>query len=160
MSISLWLRKSQFFSPDIKSEWILCFIFIVTFLVLLFFLFILHFYWQKVPKHVVVHARGIFTDSIFFGCLLDSLKYTSALSVGLAIVFVVITAGVAILKLMNGSIGMPRLLPQLDDQASFWKLFTTVPILVTAYICHHNSKFETQTPAFFGFVNHTPHCWA
>lgn len=68
----------------------------------------------------------------------DSLKYTSALSVGLAVVFVVITAGVAILKLMNGSIGMPRLLPQLDDQASFWKLFTTVPILVTAYICHHN----------------------
>uniref|UniRef100_A0A7N0UKM5 Amino acid transporter transmembrane domain-containing protein n=1 Tax=Kalanchoe fedtschenkoi TaxID=63787 RepID=A0A7N0UKM5_KALFE len=40
----------------------------------------------------------------------DSLKYTSALSVGLALVFV----------------------------ASFWKLFTTVPVLVTAYICHHN----------------------
>ncbi|KAK1405624.1 Amino acid transporter [Heracleum sosnowskyi] len=85
----------------------------------------------------------IFTTVFVFAPLIsfkrvDSLKYTSALSVGLAIVFVVITAGVAILKLMNGSIGMPRLLPQLDDQASFWKLFTTVPILVTAYICHHN----------------------
>ncbi|KAL5558713.1 hypothetical protein UlMin_034924 [Ulmus minor] len=68
----------------------------------------------------------------------DSLRYTSALSVGLAIVFVVITAGVAIIKLMNGSIGMPRLMPELVDQASFWKLFTTIPILVTAYICHHN----------------------
>ncbi|KAI5655145.1 hypothetical protein M9H77_32332 [Catharanthus roseus] len=68
----------------------------------------------------------------------DSLRYTSALSVGLAVVFVVITAGVAIIKLMNGSIGMPRLLPELVDQASFWKLFTTVPVLVTAYICHHN----------------------
>ncbi|XP_059631180.1 amino acid transporter AVT6A-like [Cornus florida] len=68
----------------------------------------------------------------------DSLRYTSALSMGLAVVFVVITAGVAVMKLINGSIGMPRLLPELDGQASFWKLFTTVPILVTAYICHHN----------------------
>lgn len=114
-----------------------------------FFFLILHLYWQKVPKYFAMHAREIFTDNLFFWCLLDSLKYTSALSVGLAVVFVVITAGVAILKLMNGSIGMPRLLPRLDDQASFWKLFTTVPILVTAYICHHNSKFETQTLAFF-----------
>ncbi|KAF5740086.1 Amino acid transporter [Tripterygium wilfordii] len=68
----------------------------------------------------------------------DSLRYTSAISVGLAIVFVAITAGVAIVKVMNGSIGMPRLMPALVDQASFWKLFTTVPVLVTAYICHHN----------------------
>lgn len=68
----------------------------------------------------------------------DSLRYTSALSVGLAIVFVVITAGVAVVKLINGSIRMPQLLPEFVDQASFWKLFTTVPVLVTAYICHHN----------------------
>ncbi|KAI3491226.1 hypothetical protein L1887_44473 [Cichorium endivia] len=68
----------------------------------------------------------------------DSLRYTSALSVGLAVVFVVITAGVTIIKIMNGSIRMPRLQPNLVDQASFLKLFTTVPVLVTAYICHHN----------------------
>lgn len=72
--------------------------------------------------------------------ILDSLRYTSALSVVLALVFVVIIAGVAISKLLAGSIGMPRLFPNLVDQASFWKLFTTVPVLVTAYICHHNSK--------------------
>ncbi|WCJ35605.1 Transmembrane amino acid transporter family protein [Euphorbia peplus] len=68
----------------------------------------------------------------------DSLRYTSALSVGLAIVFVVITAAVAMVKVMEGNIRMPRLMPKLVDQASFWKLFTTVPVLVTAYICHHN----------------------
>ncbi|KAF2323947.1 hypothetical protein GH714_004190 [Hevea brasiliensis] len=67
-----------------------------------------------------------------------SLRYTSALSVGLAIVFVAITAGVAIVKLIEGSIRMPRLVPELNDQASFWKLFTVIPVLVTAYICHHN----------------------
>ncbi|XP_070056266.1 amino acid transporter AVT6A-like [Nicotiana tomentosiformis] len=68
----------------------------------------------------------------------DSLRYTSAMSVALAVVFVVITAGIVIVKFINGSIAMPRLLPKLVDQASFWKLFTTVPVLVTAYICHHN----------------------
>ena len=68
----------------------------------------------------------------------DSLRYTSALSVGLAIVFVAITAAVVIVRLIEGSIRMPRLMPELIDQASFWKLFTTVPVIVTAYICHHN----------------------
>ncbi|XP_073124862.1 amino acid transporter AVT6A-like isoform X1 [Henckelia pumila] len=68
----------------------------------------------------------------------DSLRYTSALSVALAVVFVVIIAGVAVIKLIGGSIGMPQLLPDLVDQAAFWKLFTSVPVLVTAYICHHN----------------------
>ncbi|XP_042450290.1 amino acid transporter AVT6B-like [Zingiber officinale] len=68
----------------------------------------------------------------------DSLRYTSALSVALAVVFVVVMAGIAIAKMAKGSIGMPRLLPQVSDLASFWKLFTTVPILVTAYICHFN----------------------
>ncbi|KAB2093295.1 hypothetical protein ERO13_A02G080000v2 [Gossypium hirsutum] len=68
----------------------------------------------------------------------DSLRYTSALSVGFVIVFVAITAGVTIVKLMEGKIEMPRLMPKLENQASFWKLFTTVPVLVTAYICHHN----------------------
>ncbi|KAL5988307.1 Amino acid transporter avt6a [Asimina triloba] len=68
----------------------------------------------------------------------DSLRYTSAVSVALALVFVVITAGVATVKLMSGSIAMPRLLPTIADPASFWKLFTTVPVLVTAYICHYS----------------------
>jgi sodium-coupled neutral amino acid transporter 2 len=72
--------------------------------------------------------------------MLDSLRYTSALSVGLAVVFVAITAGVAVVKLIEGTIGMPRLMPEVVDQTSFWKLFTTVPIIVTAYICHHNGE--------------------
>lgn len=73
--------------------------------------------------------------------MLDSLKYTSALSVGLAVVFVAITAGVVIVKFIYGGIAVPRLLPEINDQTSFWKLFTSFPVLVTAYICHHNSKF-------------------
>ncbi|XP_022768602.1 amino acid transporter AVT6A-like [Durio zibethinus] len=85
----------------------------------------------------------LFTTLFVFAPLIsfkrvDSLRYTSALSVGLAVVFVAITAGVAIVKLMEGKIGMPRLMPKLVNQASFWKLFTTVPVIVTAFICHHN----------------------
>ena len=60
---------------------------------------------------------------------------------GLAIEFVTVIVGVVVVKLIDGSIEMPRLMPELVDQASFWKLFTTIPVLVTAYICHHNSKF-------------------
>ncbi|ONK79379.1 uncharacterized protein A4U43_C01F5760 [Asparagus officinalis] len=68
----------------------------------------------------------------------DSLKYTSALSVALAVVFVIVTAGIAVTKLVNGSISMPKLFPDIPDLASVWSLFTVVPILVTAYICHYN----------------------
>lgn len=68
----------------------------------------------------------------------DSLRYTSALSVALALVFVVITAGIAIVKLLNGSVGMPKLFPDVPDLASVWNLFTVAPVLVTAYICHFN----------------------
>ncbi|XP_059645663.1 amino acid transporter AVT6A-like [Cornus florida] len=69
---------------------------------------------------------------------IDSLRFTSALSVALAVVFLVITVGITFIKLINGSILMPRLLPDVSDLASFWKLFTVVPVLVTAYICHYN----------------------
>ncbi|KAG0468293.1 hypothetical protein HPP92_017621 [Vanilla planifolia] len=69
---------------------------------------------------------------------IDSLRYTSALSVALAVVFVVITAGIAVIKLLSGSIPMPRLFPVVTDLASVWSLFTAVPVLVTAFICHYN----------------------
>ncbi|KAE9612602.1 hypothetical protein Lal_00005946 [Lupinus albus] len=69
---------------------------------------------------------------------IDSLRFTSALSVGLAIVFLIIAVGIAVVKIINGGIGMPRLFPIITDMASFFKLFTVVPVLVTAYICHYN----------------------
>jgi len=68
----------------------------------------------------------------------DSLKFTSALSVGLAVVFLVIAVGMSVLKIITGGIGMPRLFPIITDMTSIWELFTVVPVLVTAYICHPN----------------------
>ncbi|KAL6912200.1 hypothetical protein ACP4OV_001005 [Aristida adscensionis] len=69
---------------------------------------------------------------------IDSLRYTSALSVALAVVFVVITAGIAIIKMMRGQLPMPKLFPDVHDWPSIWRLFTAAPVLVTAYICHYN----------------------
>lgn len=78
---------------------------------------------------------GYLTSPIMFA---DSLSFTSALSVALAVVFLVITVGITVIKLIDGSIGMPRLLPDVTDVSSFFKCFTVVPVLVTAYICHYN----------------------
>ncbi|KAJ7953980.1 Amino acid transporter [Quillaja saponaria] len=69
---------------------------------------------------------------------IDSLRHSSALAVALAIVFIVITTGITMIKLINGSISMPRLLPKVTDSASFWNLFTAVPVIVTAFVCHYN----------------------
>ncbi|KAI3976837.1 hypothetical protein MKX01_008695 [Papaver californicum] len=80
---------------------------------------------------------GVFAP---LACLkrVDSLRYTSALSVALAVVFVIITAGITIVKLIIGSIAMPRLVPEVPNLTSVWNLFTVGPVLVTAYICHYN----------------------
>ncbi|OIW06549.1 hypothetical protein TanjilG_29970 [Lupinus angustifolius] len=69
---------------------------------------------------------------------IDSLRFTSAISVVLAVVFLVIAVGIAVVKIISGGIGMPRLFPVITDIESFFKLFTVVPVLVTAYICHYN----------------------
>ncbi|XP_020208645.1 amino acid transporter AVT6A [Cajanus cajan] len=69
---------------------------------------------------------------------IDSLRHTSALAVALAIVFLLITAGITFTKLFNGSIASPRLLPNITDVTSIWNLFTAVPVFVTAFVCHYN----------------------
>ncbi|XP_065879775.1 amino acid transporter AVT6A-like [Euphorbia lathyris] len=95
-------------------------------------------YWWTGRTCVLLFVTlAVFTPLAFFKRI-DSLKYTSALAVGLAVVFLVITAGITVFKLVNGSIGMPRLLPDVTNLTSFWNLFTVVPVLVTAFICHFN----------------------
>jgi len=93
--------------------------------------------WNSRAIVLLVTTLLVFAPLVSFKRL-DSLSYTSALSVALAVIFVVITAGIAILKLVDGTIAMPKLFPELEDLSSIWKLFTAVPVLVTAYICHYN----------------------
>ncbi|CAL5191271.1 unnamed protein product [Lathyrus oleraceus] len=69
---------------------------------------------------------------------IDSLRFTSALSVALAAVFLVIAVGISVVKIISGGISMPRLFPVVTDASSIVDLFTVVPVFVTAYICHYN----------------------
>ncbi|XP_010256978.1 PREDICTED: probable sodium-coupled neutral amino acid transporter 6 isoform X1 [Nelumbo nucifera] len=68
----------------------------------------------------------------------ESLRFTSAISVLLAVVFVGISAVIALSALWEGKTKTPRLLPDLVNQASFFDLFTAVPVIVTAFTFHFN----------------------
>uniref|UniRef100_A0A0D9VD75 Amino acid transporter transmembrane domain-containing protein n=1 Tax=Leersia perrieri TaxID=77586 RepID=A0A0D9VD75_9ORYZ len=93
--------------------------------------------WNSRPIVLLATTLFVFAPLVSFKRL-DSLRYTSALSVALAVVFVVITAGIAIVRLIEGIVEIPKLFPELDGINSIWELFTAVPVLVTAYICHYN----------------------
>nr|AYA60120.1 sodium-coupled neutral amino acid transporter 3 [Camellia sinensis] len=94
-------------------------------------------WWNGRTIVLLVTTLAVFAP---LACLkrIDSLKFTSALSVALAVVFLVIMVGITVVKLINGSILMPRLLPDVTDFTSVLNLFPVVPVLVTAYICHYN----------------------
>ncbi|KAK4480674.1 hypothetical protein RD792_013752 [Penstemon davidsonii] len=68
----------------------------------------------------------------------DSLWLSSAVSVFLAVVFVGICTVMAITALIKGETKSPRIVPQFDDGASFFNLFTAVPVIVTAFTFHFN----------------------
>ncbi|KAL5732936.1 hypothetical protein ACOSP7_032281 [Xanthoceras sorbifolium] len=69
---------------------------------------------------------------------LESLRFTSAIAVLLAVVFVGICSAMAISALLEGKTKTPKLLPDLDSHASFFDLFTAVPVIVTAFTFHFN----------------------
>ncbi|KAK1272076.1 hypothetical protein QJS04_geneDACA005914 [Acorus gramineus] len=75
---------------------------------------------------------------IVYLIIIDSLRFTSAISVLLAVVFVVITSAMAIIALSEGKTRSPRLLPHLTKQSSALDLFTAIPIIVTAFTFHFN----------------------
>jgi hypothetical protein len=48
--------------------------------------------------------------------------------------------------LVAGEINWPRMVPNVFDLKSFWGLFTAIPIMMSAYICHHNGKCQYPLP--------------
>ncbi|XP_073125988.1 amino acid transporter AVT6C-like [Henckelia pumila] len=68
----------------------------------------------------------------------ESLWLSSGVSVFLAVLFVGICSAMAIIAIVRGETKSPRILPQLDDGASFFNLFTAVPVIVTAFTFHFN----------------------
>jgi amino acid permease len=68
----------------------------------------------------------------------DSLRYTSAISILLAVVFMLISLGIAVYALFTGTARMPRMLPDLSRLSSPFELFTAVPVIVVAFTFHFN----------------------
>ncbi|XP_047182500.1 amino acid transporter AVT6A-like [Vigna umbellata] len=94
-------------------------------------------FWTTRTFVLLLATLFVFAPLAFFKRI-DSLRHSSALAVALAIVFLLITAGITFFKLFNGSIASPRMLPNITDVSSIWNLFTAVPVLVTAFVCHYN----------------------
>ncbi|KAL4556949.1 hypothetical protein LXL04_035118 [Taraxacum kok-saghyz] len=68
----------------------------------------------------------------------ELLSMSSAVAVLLALVFVGICSAMAISATIKGKTRDIRLLPQLDDGAAFFNLFTAIPVIVTAFTFHFN----------------------
>lgn len=77
----------------------------------------------------------------------ESLWLSSAISVFLAVVFVGICSVMAIYALARGETRSIKILPDLDNGASFFNLFTAFPVIVTAFTFHFNGKKKHASSA-------------
>ncbi|CAF2177465.1 unnamed protein product [Brassica napus] len=82
---------------------------------------------------------------------IDSLSVTSAASVALAVVFVVVCFIVAAVKVVEGSVDAPRMSPDFGSKEAVLDLLVVIPIMTNAYVCHFNvqpiyNELEGRTP--------------
>ncbi|CAD6336103.1 unnamed protein product [Miscanthus lutarioriparius] len=82
---------------------------------------------------------------------IDSLSLSSAASVALAVVFVVVSCIIALIKIAEGKISMPRMGPDFSSRAAMLDLLVVIPIMTNAYICHFNvqpiyNELKEKTP--------------
>ncbi|KAI4329371.1 hypothetical protein L6164_021641 [Bauhinia variegata] len=89
-------------------------------------------------KLVVLIAMVVFLAPLCSLDKIDSLSLTSAASVGLAVVFVVVTFVAAFIKLVEGKIATPRMGPDLSSNGAILDLLVVIPIMSNAYVCHFN----------------------
>ncbi|KAI4387078.1 hypothetical protein MLD38_004938 [Melastoma candidum] len=71
---------------------------------------------------------------------IDSLSMTSAASVALAVVFVVVCFIVAFIKIVEGSIESPRMNPDFGSKKAILDMLVVIPIMSNAYVCHFNVR--------------------
>lgn len=82
---------------------------------------------------------------------IDSLSLTSAASVVLAVVFVVVSCSIAFVKLVEGKVEMPRMLPDFGSRKAILDLLVVIPIMTNAYVCHFNVQ-----PIYNELEGHSP----
>lgn len=74
----------------------------------------------------------------------DSLRHASAISIILAVLFVLVCSAMAILAMFEGRTQKPRLVPDFQHGVSFFDLFTTIPVIATAFGCHVNGMLNVS----------------
>ncbi|TVU36673.1 hypothetical protein EJB05_18617, partial [Eragrostis curvula] len=89
-------------------------------------------------REVVLVAVAVIVLPLVLRKRVDSLRYTSAISILLAVVFMLISFGIAVYALFNGTATMPRMLPDFSRLSSPFELFTAVPVIVVAFTFHFN----------------------
>ncbi|KAG2729402.1 hypothetical protein I3843_01G242800 [Carya illinoinensis] len=89
-------------------------------------------------KLVILVAVVVFLAPLCVLERIDSLSLTSAASVALAIVFVVVACVIALIKLVEGKIDAPRMGPDFGSKKAILDLLVVIPIMTNAYVCHFN----------------------
>uniref|UniRef100_A0A0E0JQG8 Amino acid transporter transmembrane domain-containing protein n=1 Tax=Oryza punctata TaxID=4537 RepID=A0A0E0JQG8_ORYPU len=89
-------------------------------------------------REAVLVAAAVLLLPLVLRKRVDSLKFTSAVSILLAVVFMLISLGIAVYALFSGTAKMPRMLPDFSRLSSPFELFTAVPIIVVAFTFHFN----------------------
>ncbi|KAL5228483.1 hypothetical protein ABZP36_016748 [Zizania latifolia] len=89
-------------------------------------------------REVVLVAAAVILLPLVLRKRVDSLKFTSALSILLAVVFMLISLGIAVYALFSGTAKMPRMFPDFSRLSSPFELFTAVPVIVVAFTFHFN----------------------
>ncbi|KAL4180105.1 hypothetical protein AMTRI_Chr13g90460 [Amborella trichopoda] len=69
---------------------------------------------------------------------IDSLSLSSAASVALAVIFVIVACVIASMKLIEGKIETPRMVPNVASKQAILDLLVVIPIMTNAYVCHFN----------------------
>ncbi|KAG4154586.1 hypothetical protein ERO13_D03G060602v2 [Gossypium hirsutum] len=109
-----------------------------------------HGFWDH-RKLLVLVVMVVFLAPLCVLDRIDSLSMTSAASVALAVVFVVVCFAVAFIKLIEGKIEAPRMSPDFGSKMAILDLLVVIPIMTNAYVCHFNvqpiyNELEGRSP--------------
>ncbi|KAL2332492.1 hypothetical protein Fmac_020073 [Flemingia macrophylla] len=102
-------------------------------------------------KLVILVVMVVFLAPLCSLDKIDSLSLTSAASVALAVLFVIVAFTVAFVKLVEGKIDSPRMVPDVSSKSAILDLLVVIPIMTNAYVCHFNlqpiyNELEERSP--------------
>lgn len=109
-----------------------------------------HGFWDH-RKLLILAVLVVFLAPLCALNKIDSLSLTSAASVALAVVFVIVACAIASIKLVEGLIEPPRMSPDFGSKQAILDLLVVVPIMTNAYVCHFNvppiyNELEARSP--------------